>query len=114
MCDRKVLLFMVLYLLLVVYGFFVNFSVGPSKPSWQYFNIETTATAYTINLFQFVCNIFDAMIVVIYDVNRSKYVMLVRNKREMLEANIAKRACTKTTLDTFDHNRFNSFDYFSN
>ena len=47
MCDRKVLLFsMVLYLVLVVYEFFVSVSpVGPSKPSWQYLNIETTANS---------------------------------------------------------------------
>ena len=94
MCDRKVLLLsMVLYLVLLVYEFLVSISpVGPSKPSWQFMNIETTANSLSrSNYFNLFVIFFDAMIVVIYDVNRSKYVMLVKKrKREMLEVSPSK------------------------
>ena len=99
MCDRKVLLFsMVLYLVLVVYEFFVSISpVGPSKPSWKFMNIETTANSLSrSNFFNLFVIFFDAMIVVIYDVNRSKYVMLVKKrKREMLEVPPSKERVLK-------------------
>ena len=99
MCDRKVLLFsMVLYLVLVVYEFFVSISpVGPSKPSWQFMNIETTANSLSrSNYFNLFVIFFDAMIIVIYDVNRSKYVMLVKKrKREMLEVPPSKERVLK-------------------
>ena len=99
MCDRKVLLFsMVLYLVLVVYEFFVSISpVGPSKPSWKFMNIETTANSLSrSNYFNLFVIFFDAMIVVIYDVNRSKYVMLVKKrKREMLEVPPSKERVLK-------------------
>ena len=89
MCDRIVLLLsMVLYLVLLVYEFFVSISpVGPSKPSWQFMNVETTANSLSrSNYFNLFVIFFDAMIMVIYDVNRSKYVMLVKKrKREKLE-----------------------------
>ena len=99
MCDRKVLLFsMVLYLVLVVYEFFVSISpVGPSKPSWKFMNIETTANSLSrSNYFNLFVIFFDAMIVVLYDVNRSKYVMLVKKrKREMLEVPPSKERVLK-------------------
>ena len=99
MCDRKVLLFsMVLYLVLVVYEFFVSISpVGPSKPSWQFMNIETTANSLSrSNFFNLFVIYFDAIIVVMYDVNRSKYVMLVKKrKREMLEVPPSKERVLK-------------------
>ena len=99
MCDRKVLLFsMVLYLVLVVYEFFVSISpVGPSKPSWKFMNIETTANSLSrSNFFNLFVIFFDAMIIVIYDVDRSKYVMLVKKrKREMLEVPPSKERVLK-------------------
>ena len=87
MCDRKVLLFsLVLYLVLLVYEFFVSLST-PSKPSWKFMNIETTANSLSrSNYFNLFVIFFDAMIMVIHDVKRSKYVMLVKKrKREILE-----------------------------
>ena len=110
MCDRKVLLFsMVLYLVLVVYEFFVSISpVGPSKPSWKFMNIETTANSLSrSNFFNLFVIFFDAMIIVIYDVNRSKYVMLVKKrKREILEVppskeRVLKRLWMLLTITTF-------------
>ena len=99
MCDRKVLLFsMVLYLVLIVYEFLVSISpVGPTKPSWKFMNIETTANSLSrSNYFNLFVIFFDAMIVVIYDVNRSKYVMLVKKrKREMLEVPPSKERVLK-------------------
>ena len=99
MCNRKVLLFsMVLYLVLVVYEFFVSISpVGPSKPSWQFMNIEITANSLSrSNFFNLFVIYFDAIIVVIYDVNRSKYVMLVKKrKREILEVPPSKERVLK-------------------
>ena len=99
LCDRKVLLFsMGLFLVLLVYEFLVSISpVGPSKPSWQFMNIETTANSLSrSNFFNLFVIFFDAMIVVIYDVNRSKYVMLVKKrKREMLEVPPSKERVLK-------------------
>ena len=99
MCDRKVLLFsMVLYLVLVVYEFFVSISpVGPTKPSWKFMNIETTANSLSrSNFFNLFVICFDAIIVVIYDVKRSKYVMLVKKrKREILEISPSKERVLK-------------------
>ena len=99
MCDRKVLLFsIVLYLVLIVYEFFVSISpVGPTKPSWQFMNIETTANSLSrSNYFNLFVIFFDAMIIVVYDVNRSKYVMLVKQrKREMLEVPPSKQRVLK-------------------
>ena len=61
--------------------------IGPTKPSWQFMNIETTANSLSrSNYFNLFVIYFDAIIVVIYDVNRSKYVMLVKKrKRDILE-----------------------------
>eukprot|EP00944_MAST-04C_sp_MAST-4C-sp1_P007093 g7093.t1 len=99
MCDRKVLLSsMVLYLVLVVYEFFVSISpVGPSKPSWKFMNIDTTANSLSrTNYFNLFVIFFDAMIMVLYDVNRSKYVMLVKKrKREMLKVPPSKERVLK-------------------
>ena len=99
MCDRKVLLFsLVLYLVLLVYEFFVSISpVGPSKPSWKFMNIETTANSLSrSNYFNLFVIFFDAMIMVIHDVKRSKYVMLVKKrKREILEVLPSKERLLK-------------------
>ena len=99
LCNRKVLvLSIVLYLSMIVYEFLVTISpIGPTKPSWKFMNIETTANSLSrSNFFNLFVIFFDAMIVVIYDVNRSKYVMLVKNrKREMLEVPPSKERVLK-------------------
>ena len=60
-------------------------------------NIETTANSLSrSNFFNLFVIYFDAIIVVIYDVNRSKYVMLVKKrKREMLEVSPSKERVLK-------------------
>ena len=99
LCNRKVLvLSIVLYLSMIVYEFLVTISpIGPTKPSWKFMNIETTANSLSrSNFFNLFVIFFDAMIVVIYDVNRSKYVMLVKKrKREILEVPPSKERVLK-------------------
>ena len=94
MCDRKTLIAsIVLYILMLVYEFFVSISpVGPKKPSWTFMNVETTANSLSrSNYFNLFVIFLDALIVVIYDVNRPKYVMIVKKcKREMLKASPSK------------------------
>ena len=94
MCDRKILIVsMVLNILMLVYEFFVSISpVGPKKPSWTFMNVETTANSLSqSNYFNLFVIFLDALIVVIYDVNRSKYVMMVKKcKREILEVSPSK------------------------
>ena len=94
MCDRKTLIAsMVLYILMLVYEFFVSISpVSPKTPSWTYMHIETNANSLSrSNYFNLFVIFLDALIVVIYDVNRSKYVMMVKkSKREMLEVSPSK------------------------
>ena len=85
MCDRKTLIVsMVLYILMLVYEFFVSISpVSPKKPSWTFMHIETTANSLSrSNYFNLFVIFLDALIVVIYDVNRSKYVMMVKSVSE--------------------------------
>ena len=54
---------------------------------WKFINVETTANSLSrtnyLNLFLI---FFDALIVVISDVNRSKYVMLVRKRKRIIFA----------------------------
>ena len=94
LCNRKVLvLSIVLYLSMIVYEFLVTISpVGPTKPSWTFMNIETTANGLSrSNYFNLFVIFFDALIIVVYDVNRSKYVMLVKErKREKVEVPLSK------------------------
>ena len=89
---------MVLYILMLVYEFFVSISpVGPRKPSWTLMHVETTANSLSrSNYFNLFVIFFDALIVVIYDVKRSKYVMMVKKrKREMLEVSPSKEYMLK-------------------
>ena len=60
-------------------------------------NIETTVNSLSrSNYFNLFVIFFDAIIIVIYDVNRSKYVMLVKKrKREMLEVPPSKERVLK-------------------
>ena len=99
MCDRKTLIAsMVLYILMLVYEFFVSISpVGPRKPSWTLMHVETTANSLSrSNYFNLFVIFFDALIVVIYDVKRSKYVMMVKKrKRETLEVSTSQEYMLK-------------------
>ena len=88
-CNRKVLILnMLLFLSVVVYEFFVSISpLGPSKPSWTFVNVKVTANSLSrstnFNLFVI---FLDAFIMVVYDVKRSKFIMLTKKqKRRMVE-----------------------------
>ena len=88
-CDRKILLLsIVMYLVLIIYEFLVSISpFGPKEPKWKLINVETTANSLScsnyLNLFLI---FFDALIIVISDVNRSKYAMLVRKRKRIVVA----------------------------
>ena len=78
---------MVLYILMLAYEFFV--SISPLVQQSHHGSlciIETTANSLSrSNYFNLFVIFFDALIVVIYDVKRSKYAMMVKKrKREML------------------------------
>jgi hypothetical protein len=94
LCNQRVLLCNVFMLLLVVsYEFLVSISpVGPSEPSWSFMNIKTTANSLSrSNYFNLFVIFTDALIVIIFDPKRSKYVMLVDVcKRNLVEVSVEK------------------------
>ena len=98
-CDRKILIAsMVLYILMLVYEFFVSISpVGPTKPSWNFMHVKTTANSLSrSNYFNLFVIFFDALIVLIHDVKRSKYMMMVKKRnREMLQVSTSKKYMLK-------------------
>ena len=70
----------------MIYEFFITISpFAPSEPSWMFMNIKTTANSISrSNIFNLFVIFFDAVIVVIYDVKRSKYVMLVKKQKRFV------------------------------
>ena len=93
-CNRKVLLLnIVLYLSIICYSFFVSISpAAPSKPVWTFLNVKMTANSLSrsgyFNLFVI---FFDALIVTLFDTDRSKFMMLVKKrKREVLEVPLSR------------------------
>ena len=86
-CNRKYLILnFILFLSIMIYEFFITISpFAPSEPSWMFMNIKTTANSISrSNIFNLFIIFFDAVIVVIYDVNRSKYVMLVKEQKRFV------------------------------
>ena len=86
-CNRKYLILnFILFLSIMIYEFFITISpFAPSEPSWMFMNIKTTANSISrSNIFNLFVIFFDAVIVVIYDVNRSKYVMLVKKQKRFV------------------------------
>ena len=86
-CNRKYLILnFILFLSIMIYEFFISISpFAPSEPSWMFMNIKTTANSISrSNIFNLFIIFFDAVIVVIYDVNRSKYVMLVKEQKRFV------------------------------
>ena len=86
-CDRRVLLLNItIYLVLIVYEFLVSISpVGPTTPKWTLMNVETSANSLSrSNYFNLFVIFFDALVVLINDVNRSKYMMLVKKRKRGL------------------------------
>ena len=80
-------------LLVVSYEFLVSISpVGPSEPSWSFMNIKTTANSLSrSNYFNLFVIFTDALIVIIFDPKRSKFVMLVDVcKRNLVEVSVEK------------------------
>ena len=92
LCNRKTLIInLLLFLSIIMYEFFISISpVAPAKPEWMFMNIKTTANSLSrSNLFNIFVIFLDALIIVIYDAQRSKYVMLVKKqKRAMLEISL--------------------------
>ena len=94
-CNRKVLILnMLLFLSMVSYEFLVSISpFGPSKPSWTFVSVKVTANSLSrstnFNLFVI---FLDALIMVVYDVKRSKFVMLTKKqKRRMVEMDESRK-----------------------
>ena len=89
-CDRKILFVsIIMYLSMVVYEFLVSISpAGPKEPSWTFMNVEVTANDLSrSNFFNLFVIFFDGLIMLIHDVNRSKYMMLTKKrKRQRLQA----------------------------
>ena len=93
-CDREVLIAnMIMYFVMLLYEFLVSISpVRPLTPSWTFMNVEITPNSLSrsnyVNLFVI---FFDAFIVLLYDVNRSKYMMLKKKqKRAQIEPSSSK------------------------
>ena len=92
LCNQKTLIInLLLFLSIITYEFFISISpFAPAKPEWMFMNIKTTANSLSrSNLFNIFVIFLDALIIVIYDAQRSKYVMLVKKqKRAMLEISL--------------------------
>ena len=68
---------------MLVYEFFVSISQWVQKAIMDFMNVETTANSLSqSNYFNLFVIFLDALIVVIYDVNRSKYVMMVKKGKQ--------------------------------
>ena len=80
--QKTLILNILLFVLIVVYEFFISISpLGPIEPSWEFMNIKTTANSLSrSNQFNLFVIFFDALIVVMYDTERSKYIMLVKKQ----------------------------------
>jgi hypothetical protein len=60
---------------------------GPDEPSWMFMNIKTTATSLSrSNQFNIFVIFFDALIIMIYDMKRPKFVMLTRKCERVTSA----------------------------
>jgi hypothetical protein len=94
LCNQKTLILnILLFVLILVYEFFISISpLGPIEPSWEFMNIKTTANSLSrSNQFNLFIIFIDALIIAIYDSQRSKYVMIVKiQKRNMLEMSLDK------------------------
>ena len=86
LCNQKCLIFNVLvFLLVIVYEFCISISpFGPDKPSWMFMNIKTTANSLSrSNQFNIFVIFLDALIIIIYDLKRSKFVMLTKKRKRV-------------------------------
>ena len=84
LCNQKTLIInLLLFLSIITYEFFISISpVAPAKPEWMFMNIKTTANSLSrSNLFNIFVIFLDALIIVIYDAQRSKYVMLAKKQK---------------------------------
>tara|TARA_A100001015_G_scaffold318340_1_gene437945 strand:- start:1000 stop:2631 length:1632 start_codon:yes stop_codon:yes gene_type:complete len=86
-CNRKYLIVnILLFVCIVVYEFFISISpYGPKEPSWTFMNIKITANSLSrSNQFNLFVIFLDALIVIIYDTKRSKYVMLTKKQKRIV------------------------------
>ena len=77
---------LMLFLLIIVYEFVISISpIAPPEPAWTFMNIKTTANSLSrSNQFNLFVIFFDALIVVIFDPDRSKYVMITKKQKRSL------------------------------
>ena len=84
LCNQNTLIINLLLLLsILTFEFFISISpVAPAKPEWTFINMKITANSLSrSNLFNLFVIFFDALIIVIYDAQRSKYVMLAKKQK---------------------------------
>ena len=95
LCNQKTLIISLsLFLSIVTYEFFISISpVAPAKPQWTFMNIKTTANSLSrSNLFNLFVIFLDALLIIIYDPQRSKYVMIAKKqKRDTLTISFDRR-----------------------
>ena len=89
LCNQKVLIANVaIYLLMITYEFFLSispFAVGSEV--WVLLNVKTTANSLSrSHYFNFFMIFFDAFIMILYDSERSKYVMIVKKQKRAVIA----------------------------
>ena len=87
LCNQKVLATNVAILLLMItYEFFLSISpLAPDSDVWFFWNVEITANSLSrSNYFNLFMIFFDAFIMILYDSERSKYVMVVKKQKRKL------------------------------
>ena len=71
---------------MITYEFFLSISpLAPDSDVWVFWNVEITANSLSrSNYFNFFMIFFDAFIMILYDSERSKYVMVVKKQKRKL------------------------------
>ena len=91
-CDQKVLIIdLGMFLCIMVYEFFISLSpYALEKPSWKFVNVPVTANSLArSNFFNLFLIFLDAALVAIFDMRRSKYIMLVTKKKRGRSAELS-------------------------
>jgi hypothetical protein len=89
MCNQKTLILnMLMFLTIITYELFISISpIASLEPAWQFMNVKITANSLSrSNQFNLFVIFFDALLVLIFDPKRSRYVMIVKKqKRDTFE-----------------------------
>ena len=83
-CNRRHLIMnLFLFVCIVINEFFISISpFRPTTPEWTFINIKTTPNSLSrTNQFNLFVIFFDALIVILFDEERAKYIMLVKKKK---------------------------------